>query len=109
MTGRVTPQPRAGKGVRTRSRSPSSPAWERVSRTPSPDRSACGRLGAADSVRASAPERRVPWEEDRVRGRFVLRFRVGESAAAQGPNPRVGRKFGSIKTIYFAANDSRPL
>lgn len=89
----VTLLPRLGKGKQD----------------PLPDRSACGRLGAADSVRVSAPERRVPWEEDRVRGRFVLRFRVGESAAAQGPNPRVGRKFGSIKTIYFAANDFRPL
>lgn len=92
MTGRVTPQPRAGKGVRTWSRARSSPAWERVSRTPSPDRSACGRLGAADSVRVSAPERRVPWEEDRVRGRFVLRFRVGESAVGCTGAESQGRK-----------------
>lgn len=59
---------------------------------PLPDRSACGRLGAADSVRVSAPERRVPWEEDRVQGRFVLRFRVGESAVGCTGAESQGRK-----------------
>lgn len=59
---------------------------------PLPGPSACGRLGAADSVRVSAPERRVPWEEDRVRGRFVLRFRVGESAVGCTGAESQGRK-----------------
>lgn len=39
-----------------------------------------------------APERRVPWEEDRVRGRFVLRFRVGESAVGCTGAESQGRK-----------------
>lgn len=84
---------------------------------PSPDRSTRGRSGgraaslalATDSVPFPASGRRGPWKDHRVQERCVCCFRLVESGVAQKPNPRVGREFRSIKTIYFAANDFRPL
>lgn len=79
---------------------------------PSADRSPRGRVRGHPASLALAPNFVPfldPWRDDRLQERVVCCLRLVESAVAQKPNPRVWRKFRSIKTIYFAANDFGPL